>query len=90
MKIQAELSLYPLFHQDVVSVVDNYIEQLKKYDIEVEVGEMSTRISGESSAVFEATRSAYEKVSADKKCILIAKFSNACIAELTKRTKEDP
>jgi uncharacterized protein YqgV (UPF0045/DUF77 family) len=82
MKVQAELSLYPLIQQDVVSVVDDYIEHLKEHDVEVEVGEMSTHIIGESENVFNAVRSAYEEVSIDKKCILIAKFSNAFVKDL--------
>jgi len=79
MKIKAELSLYPLFQQDVIHVVDKYIEHLREYDIETKVGKMSTCITGELEEVFNAAKSAYEKTSSNNKCVLVAKFSNACI-----------
>ena len=79
MKIQAELSLYPLFQQDVVPVVNNYIDHLKEYDIKTDVGERSTHITGELEEVFKATKSAYEKVSGNNKCVLVAKFLNVFI-----------
>ena len=79
MKIQAELSLYPLFQQDVVPVVNNYIDCLKEYDIKTTVGKMSTHIKGELEEVFNATKSAYEKISSNSKCVLVAKFLNVFI-----------
>jgi len=79
MKIQAELSLYPLFTQDLIPVVNNYIDHLKKFNIKMEVREMSTHISGEMEEVFKAIESAYKNVSVNNKCVLVSKYLNSFI-----------
>jgi uncharacterized protein YqgV (UPF0045/DUF77 family) len=71
MTVSAELSLYPL--QDVYRpVVDQFIEALKEHPVTVMSGTMSTRVFGESPLVFEAIRTAFERVGGDGKTLSLS------------------
>ncbi|MBN1382164.1 MAG: thiamine-binding protein [Deltaproteobacteria bacterium] len=78
MKIQAELSLYPLKTDLLDDAVKLFIEELSQPGITVVPSEMSTRIAGESEAVFRVVGQCFEKACRRNDVVLVAKFSNAC------------
>jgi len=78
MKVQAEVSLYPLRTQDVGGVVEGFIRRLRDQGIDLIIGPMSTRISGESKQVFDALRDGFAQVAEEHQVVLTVKASNAC------------
>jgi uncharacterized protein YqgV (UPF0045/DUF77 family) len=78
MKIQAELSLYPLKTKELAPSIEDFLRVLAREGISIDTGPMSTVVSGESRAVFQAISESFEEVAEPKEIVLIAKFSNAC------------
>ena len=78
MKIQAELSLYPLRTRTYEKSIEAFISGLSQSAITVIPGEMSTLITGENDAVFQCVSECYERAAMVEDVILVAKFSNAC------------
>jgi uncharacterized protein YqgV (UPF0045/DUF77 family) len=78
MIISAELSLYPLGINNFGLPVNTFIDELKKFNIEVQPGSMSTLVIGNSDEIFKAIHAAFEAVSHDTNVALITKISNAC------------
>ena len=87
MKIQAELSLYPLKTDLIEKVVRNFIKELSKSGVSVVPGQMSTLVAGENEEVFRVVGECFEKVCRTEKVVLVVKFSNACPEKMT--GKED-
>ncbi|MBN1830021.1 MAG: thiamine-binding protein [Deltaproteobacteria bacterium] len=87
MKIQAELSLYPLKTDLIENAVRNFIKELSESGVSVVPGQMSTLVAGESEDVFRAVGECFEKACRMGKIVLVVKFSNACLEKAT--GKED-
>jgi len=54
MKIQAEMSLYPLRTLTLAEPIERFVRHLRQSNLEVEMGTMSSRISGECKDLFHA------------------------------------
>jgi len=80
MKVQAEVSLYPLRTQDVGGAVAQFIQYLRATELDLDAGPMSTRISGEPKEVFDALRRAFVRLAEQHEIVLTIKASNACPA----------
>ena len=78
MKIQAELSLYPLKTKELAPSIESFLRAIARKGISVDPGPMSTIVTGESRAVFRAISKGFEKVAKGDEIVLIAKVSNAC------------
>jgi uncharacterized protein YqgV (UPF0045/DUF77 family) len=78
MKIQAELSLYPLRTEELAPSIEDFRRALAQKGISIDPGPMSTVVSGESGALFRAISKGFERVAKQNEIVLIAKFSNAC------------
>ncbi len=78
MKMEMEVSLYPLTEENLKHPVLDFENVLKTHGCEVEVGLMSLIIKGESAQVFEALRIGYEQAARKSGCVLIIKACNAC------------
>lgn len=78
MKIQAELSLYPLKEPNISPYLDIFLEVLKGAGLTVQVGPMSTIISGERNKVFQALSDAFGKTADKCQAVLSVRISNAC------------
>jgi len=78
MKIQVELSLYPLRTEELAPSIEAFLRTVAQKGISIDPGPMSTVVSGESRAVFRAISKGLEKVAKGDEIVLIAKFSNAC------------
>jgi len=78
MKIQAEVSLYPLRQNDLTKPIQQFIEGLKSNKLKVKTGSMSSVISGDSQTVFQSLQKAFEQAAQTYEVVLTAKISNAC------------
>jgi len=78
MKVQAEISLYPLRIAHIGPPIKRFVEVLKRHDIRVSPGRMSTNIEGEDGEVFAALQDAFAAVGTKSQAVLTAKLSNAC------------
>ena len=78
MKIQAEISLYPLRCSDLTRPIRQFIELLENNKLKVELGPMSSLIAGDSQVVFESLREAFEQLAKEYEVVMTVKISNAC------------
>lgn len=78
MKVQAEISLYPLRTQDLSEPIEAFSQVLQRSRLEVHSGVMSTRISGRTEDVFAALQRAFADVASNYQVVLTVKLSNAC------------
>jgi len=78
MKIQAEISLYPLRQSELAKPIRQFIELLENNKLKVEPGPMSTLVTGDSQVVFENLQKAFEQVAQEYEVVMTAKVSNAC------------
>lgn len=80
MRIQAEVSLYPLRTLSLSEAINEFLGRLRRPGLRVEVTPMSTRMEGESRELFAAIREAFDAVAAGGDVVLTVKMSNACPA----------
>ena len=78
MKVQAEISLYPLRCSDLIRPIRQFIELLENNKLKVELGPMSSLIVGDSQVVFESLREAFEQLAKEYEVVMTTKISNAC------------
>ena len=78
MKIQAEISLYPLRCNDLTEPIRQFIELLETDKLKFEIGPMSTLVTGDSQVVFENLKKAFERLAEEYKVVMSVKISNAC------------
>ena len=78
MKVQAEISLYPLRCSDLTEPIRQFVELLETDKQKVETGPMSTLVKGDSRIVFQNLKNAFEELAEDYKVVMTAKISNAC------------
>jgi len=78
MKVQAEVSLYPLRQNDLTKPIQQFVQALESDKLKVEIGSMSSVISGEESIVFQGLQKAFRQVAQNYEIVLTAKISNAC------------
>lgn len=78
MRIKAEASLYPLKTIDINDPVEEFCRTLKNRGLHLEIGNMSTLISGETDEVFDGLKAAMAETGEKTSVVLVVKFSNAC------------
>ena len=78
MKVQAEVSLYPLRQNELTKPIKQFIQALENNKLKVELGPMSTLVTGEEPVVFENLQTAFEKLAQRYEIVLTAKISNVC------------
>ena len=75
MRVQAEVSLYPLGVEELLPPIKEFIEALRGEGLEVEVGPLSSYVVGESETIFSALGRAFEKVAKKYRCVLVTKVA---------------
>lgn len=78
MRVQAEISLYPLRTEELSEPIEAFCRSLADNGLSVESGPMSTHISGEFRNVFRAVQRAFERAARHHQVVLSIKLSNAC------------
>jgi uncharacterized protein YqgV (UPF0045/DUF77 family) len=78
MKVQAEISIYPLRQNELTEPIQQFVKLLKNNKLKVKVGPMSTLVTGEAPVVFENLQKAFERLAQRYEVVMNAKISNAC------------
>ena len=78
MKVQAEVSLYPLRQNDLTKPIQQFIQVLEDVNLSIKTGPMSTLVAGDGKMVFENLQKAFEKLAEEYELVMTAKISNAC------------
>jgi len=78
MKVQAEISLYPLRQNELTKPIQQFVRSLENNKLKVELGPMSTLVTGDSQVVFESLQKTFERLAEKYEIVLTAKISNAC------------
>jgi len=78
MKVQAEISLYPLRQNELTKPIQQFIWALKNNNLNIKTGPMSTLVTGDSQVVFESLQQAFEQIAEKYEAVLAVKISNAC------------
>jgi uncharacterized protein YqgV (UPF0045/DUF77 family) len=78
MKVQAEISLYPLRQNELTKPIQQFVQALEDNKLKVELGPMSTLVTGDSRVVFESLQKAFEQLAKEYEVVLTVKISNAC------------
>ena len=78
LRVSAQISLYPLRQQRLSPAIDEALEELRRLDVDVQPGPMSTRVSGEEAEVFAAMRQAFLKSAARGDVVMVVTVSQAC------------
>jgi uncharacterized protein YqgV (UPF0045/DUF77 family) len=78
MKVQAEISLYPLRQNDLTKPIRQFIQVLENNNLQIKTGPMSSLVTGDCQVVFEKLQKAFESLAEEYKVVMTAKISNAC------------
>jgi uncharacterized protein YqgV (UPF0045/DUF77 family) len=78
MKVQTEISIYPLKTTELSSPVGEFCRILQAQGLEVQIGPMSSFVSGECKDLFKAVQEAFERLAEKYQVVMTAKISNAC------------
>jgi len=76
MRVQAEVSLYPLRDEDPAAPIFTFVRRLERPGLTLEVGALSCLVTGESEPLFEALREAYEEACRTGRRALVIKLLN--------------
>ncbi len=77
-QLAAQVSLYPLGQEDLSPVIDQVLDVFRRYDLHMDIGPMSTILSGGEEALFAALREATTEACASGKMVMTVTLSNAC------------
>jgi uncharacterized protein YqgV (UPF0045/DUF77 family) len=78
MKVQAEISLYPLRQNELTKPIQQFVQVLENYKLQVKTGSMSSFVTGDSQVVFEGLQEVFELLAKEYELVMTAKISNAC------------
>ncbi|HSH17123.1 MAG TPA: YkoF family thiamine/hydroxymethylpyrimidine-binding protein [Verrucomicrobiae bacterium] len=78
MNISAQVSLYPLRQKHLSPAIDDVLAELRRHDVAVEPGAMSTLLRGDSERVFRALREAFHQAGQRGHVVMAVTLSNAC------------
>jgi len=78
MIASAQISVYPLRQERLGPAIATVQATLEASGLAPEVGPMSTRVVGESAAIFAALADAFDKASDAGETVMVITVSNAC------------
>ena len=76
MRIQAEVSLYPLRQPNLSQPITRFLQSLSERGLDVEFGQMSSRIRGDCGTVFAAMAEGLERACEETQTVLVVKATN--------------
>ena len=78
MIMSAQVSLYPLRQASLSPAIEKTLAIMKRHSLDLSSGAMSTLVSGDDEAVFDALKEAFRETSAEGDVVMVVTFSNAC------------
>jgi len=76
--ISCQFSLYPLGVDDLSPAIDAAVAEMKALGLDLDVGPMSTQVTGDTGSVFEGLRRAFDAVAREGHVVMTVTVSNAC------------
>ena len=89
MKVQAQISIYPLKTSSLSEPIDEFCRILKDKGLKVQTRTMDSLIIGESDIIFKALREAFGLIAEKYNVVMDFKISNACPKEAEKNAKKE-
>jgi len=89
MKLQVQISIYPLRTESLSKPIDEFCRILKEKGLNIETRTMDSFVVGESDAIFESVREAFEQIAEKYDIAMDFKISNACPKEATRKVKKE-
>jgi uncharacterized protein YqgV (UPF0045/DUF77 family) len=78
MVVSAQISLYPLRQDHLSPAIREIQDALAAAGLDVTPGPMSTLVTGDGAAVFDALKTAFLRAAATGHVVMTATISNAC------------
>ncbi len=78
MKVQAEVSVYPLRTRELSEPVNLFCQVLRSRGLHVQTRSMSMLVAGESQTVFDALREGFEVLAEQNDVAMNLTISNTC------------
>ena len=78
MFVAAQISIYPLRQARLSPAIDRARAAFRAHGLDVRPGPMSTVVSGEDVAVFQALREAFGEAAREAETVMTVTVSNAC------------
>jgi len=89
MKVQVQISIYPLKTSSLSEPIGQFCRILKDRGLKVQTRTMDSFVIGQSDAVFESVREAFEQIAEKYDVVMDFKISNACPKEAKKKVKKE-
>ena len=78
MRVQMEVSLYPLRTGKLSGPIVTLCEVLRSHGLEVQIRSMSTFAAGEFTDLFKALQEGFERLAQENEVVMDVRISNAC------------
>jgi uncharacterized protein YqgV (UPF0045/DUF77 family) len=78
LKVQAEVSLYPLRTGELAKSIDSFVKEIEEAGLALDKGSMSSIVAGDVREVFDVLGRAFETVAGGCQVVMVLKISNAC------------
>jgi uncharacterized protein YqgV (UPF0045/DUF77 family) len=76
--ISCQFSLYPLGVEDLSPAIDAAVAEMEALGLELDVGSMSTQVTGDTALVFEGLKRAFDVAAREGHVVMTVTVSNAC------------
>ncbi|MHA1917342.1 MAG: YkoF family thiamine/hydroxymethylpyrimidine-binding protein [Candidatus Ranarchaeia archaeon] len=76
--ISCEVSFYPLGHENINKIVNEFLSLIKTDKIKIETNKMSTYLEGENDLIFDTLKEVYKEISKKYGSVITIKISNVC------------
>ena len=76
--VSAQVSLYPLGQDSLSPAIDETLSVLRGHGVDVDMGSMSSLVSGEDESVFRALQEVFRRAAEKGPVVMVVTFSNAC------------
>jgi uncharacterized protein YqgV (UPF0045/DUF77 family) len=80
LHLSAQLSVYPLRGEKLSPAINQTIGVIRRHNVRVQPGTMSTLVTGEADAVFSGLQEAFQSVASGGDVVMTVTLSNACPA----------
>ena len=84
MKVQAQVSIYPLKTKSLSEPIDEFCRILKDRGLKVETQTMGSFVVGQSDIIFDSVQRAFEQIAEKYNVVMDLKISNACPLDKSK------
>ena len=78
MPVAAQVSIYPLRQSHFSPAIGKALDIFRTHGLNVEMGAMSTIVSGEDEPLFTALKEVYQNLADKGELVMIVTLSNAC------------